>query len=79
MTKHQAGQKRVSSIADLGEAIRRRRRTLGLTQEDIAAQVGIARITVSAIENGKDTAHVGLVFQICRDLGLHLMIEEPRE
>lgn len=79
MPKYQAEQKRVSSVADLGKAIRRRRKALGLTQEDVAAQVGVARITVSAIENGKDTAHIGLVFQVCRDLGLLIMIEEPGE
>ena len=77
MTKHQGETTRVVEAHDLGQAIRRRRKALGLTQEDVAAQVGIARITLSAIENGKETAHLGLVLQVCRDLGLHLTITDP--
>ncbi|MBT9386322.1 helix-turn-helix domain-containing protein [Pseudooceanicola sp. CBS1P-1] len=69
---------RILNAHDLGQAIRRRRKALGLTQEDVAAQVGIARITVGAIENGKETAHIGLVLQVCRDLGLPLMTEGPQ-
>lgn len=68
---------RIATPADLGRAIRARRKALGLTQEDVAAQVGVSRITVGAVENGKDTAHVGIVLQICRDLGLHLSLGEP--
>lgn len=64
--------RRIKDPADLGQAIRQRRKVLGLTQEDVAAQVGVARITVSAVENGKETAQIGLVLQICRDLGLHI-------
>jgi DNA-binding XRE family transcriptional regulator len=30
--------------------------------------------TVSAIENGKATARIGLVLQICRNLGLRLTV-----
>lgn len=66
-----------NDATDLGQAIRRRRKALKLTQEDVAAQVGVARITVSAIENGKDTAQIGLVLQICRDLGLKVLIGTP--
>lgn len=58
--------------ADLGRAIRDRRLALGLTQADVAMQSGVSTPTVSAIENGKETARIGLVLQICRDLGLQL-------
>ncbi|WP_146287855.1 helix-turn-helix transcriptional regulator [Gemmobacter aquaticus] len=58
--------------ADLGRAIRDRRLALGLTQADVAMQSGVSTPTVSAIENGKETARIGLVMQICRDLGLQL-------
>jgi len=59
---------------DIGRAVRARRKTLGLSQEDVAAQVGVSRVTVGAIENGKDTAHVGIVMQLCADLGLRLAV-----
>jgi len=59
----------------LGTAIRNRRRALGLRQEEIAMQSGISVPTVSAIENGKPTAQIGLVLQVCKDLGLKLFVE----
>ncbi|MDP2062390.1 MAG: helix-turn-helix transcriptional regulator [Phaeovulum sp.] len=65
----------ISSASDFGRMIRARRKTLGLTQEDVAMQSGMSLPTVSAIENGKETARLGLVLQICRDLGLRIMIE----
>ena len=77
MPEHDGQRPRISTPGDLGRAIRARRKALGLTQEDVAAQVGVSRITVGAVENGKDTAHVGIVLQICRDLGLHLSLAEP--
>jgi y4mF family transcriptional regulator len=61
--------------ADLGQAIRARRLELGLQQVDVAMQSGVSAPTVSAIENGKETARIGLVLQICRDLGLRIRIE----
>lgn len=64
----------IDSAAALGHAIRARRLALNLRQEDVAAQSGVSIPTVSAIENGKPTAHIGLVLQICRDLGLHLTV-----
>jgi y4mF family transcriptional regulator len=61
--------------ADLGRAIRARRLQLGLQQAEVAMQSGVSTPTVSAIENGKETARVGLVLQICRDLGLQIKLE----
>lgn len=64
----------IDDPASLGRAIRERRLALGLRQEDVAAQSGVSIPTVSAIENGKATAQIGLVLQICRDLGLRLTV-----
>ncbi|TQM93786.1 helix-turn-helix domain-containing protein [Roseinatronobacter monicus] len=61
--------------ADLGKAIRARRLELGLKQADVAMQSGVSNPTISAIENGKDTARIGLVLQVCRDLGLRIRVE----
>jgi y4mF family transcriptional regulator len=59
---------------DLGRAIRDRRVSLGLTQTEVAMQSGISTPTLSAIENGKETARIGLVMQVCRDLGMTLTV-----
>jgi y4mF family transcriptional regulator len=62
----------IKSPADLGRVIRARRIELGLLQSDVAMHSGVSTPTVSAIENGKDTARIGLVLQICHDLGIDL-------
>ncbi|NJS38945.1 MAG: helix-turn-helix transcriptional regulator [Rhodobacteraceae bacterium] len=62
----------IETPLDLGSALRARRKALGLRQSDVALQSGVTLATVSAIENGKETARIGLVLQICRDLGLQL-------
>ncbi len=64
----------IDDPAALGRAIRARRRALKLRQEEVSAQSGVSTGTVSAIENGKPTAQIGLVLQICRDLGLRLTV-----
>jgi y4mF family transcriptional regulator len=65
----------IQTPADLGRAIRARRRELGMQQAEVAMQSGVSAPTVSAIENGKETARIGLVLQLCRDLGLQIRIE----
>lgn len=65
----------VTSPADLGLAIRTRRKALGMTQEQLAMASGISAATVGAIENGKETARLALVLQLCRDLGIRLRAE----
>ena len=61
--------------ADLGRAIRARRLELGLQQAEVAMQSGVSTPTVSAIENGKETARIGLVLRICHDLGIRIRLE----
>ena len=39
----------------LGAAIRRRRKTLGLTQTDLAGRAGLRQATISQIERGENT------------------------
>lgn len=63
---------RIKTAADIGALIRQRRRDLGLMQADIAMQSGVSIPTISAIENGKETARIGLVLQVCLDLGIEL-------
>ena len=64
----------VNDPASLGQAIRKARKALCITQEELSLQTGISRTTIRAIEQGKQTAHLGLVLQLCRDLGLTLTL-----
>ena len=43
----------MQTLQELGEAVAKRRRALGLKQGDVAAQVGIAQETLSHFELGK--------------------------
>lgn len=43
----------MQTVRELGEAVARRRRELGLKQGDVAAQAGIAQETLSRFELGK--------------------------
>ncbi|MBT3143844.1 transcriptional regulator [Phaeobacter gallaeciensis] len=65
----------VTTPTDLGQAIKLRRRALGMTQEQLAMSSGISAATIGAIENGKETARLSLVLQLCRDLGIRLRAE----
>ncbi len=64
----------ITNPLSLGEAIRKARKALGITQEDLSLQTGISRTTIRAIETGKQSAHVGLVLQLCSDLGLTITV-----
>lgn len=63
--------------ADLGAAIRRRRRQLGITQDGLAASIGVSRRVIGQLENGKETVHVGIVMRAARAVGLDVGVE-PR-
>lgn len=67
----------VSDPASLGRVLRKTRKALKITQEELALQTGISRTTIRAIELGKETAHVGLVMQLCRDLGIVIVLTPP--
>ena len=65
----------VSNAATLGEALRKRRKAMKITQEVLSLQTGISKPTIRSIEKGKETAHLGLVLQLCNDLGVTLTFE----
>jgi y4mF family transcriptional regulator len=67
----------ITDAASLGTVLRRTRKALGITQETLSLQTGISRPTIRSIEQGKETAHLGLVLQICRDLGVTLEVTPP--
>lgn len=62
----------VETATDLGRLLRLRRKELGLLQADVAMQSGISPATLSAIENGKETAQIGIVFKLAADLGIKI-------
>ena len=58
----------------LGEAIRRRRRGLGLSQEDLAALANVSPRFLHAVETGKTSVQLDKVDAVLAALGLHLVL-----
>ena len=53
-----------SRMKDLGNALKRRRESLGMTQEDVAAIADLERSYLSDIENGKRPLKVVILLRI---------------
>ncbi|HSC21265.1 MAG TPA: helix-turn-helix domain-containing protein [Solirubrobacterales bacterium] len=69
--------KATADPAALGASIRARRRELGVTQDDLAASIGVSRRVIGQLENGKETVHVGIVLRAARAVGLDVGVQ-PR-
>ena len=61
----------------LGQAIRAERKTLGLTQGDLAAASGVSLRFLSELERGRASAGVGRVLRVLEMLGLDVVLEGP--
>ena len=52
--------------------VKQLRKAAGMRQEDMAAQLGVSRQTIIAIENDKYDPSLELAMKIARLLGLHV-------
>ena len=66
---------KVATAADIGMAIRKKRREDGLTLADTAALCGVGYRFMSDLENGKETVQAGKVLKVLTALGLDMTIE----
>ena len=62
--------------ADLGSALRGRRRVLGIRQADAAKALGYSPRLLSEIENGRDTVAYGKILRYAGYLGLDVVLRE---
>lgn len=67
---------RLRTAADVGAAIRERRRALGLDQRTLAQKAGVSRQWVIEVEGGKPRAAMWLVLRTLEVLGIVLRIED---
>lgn len=65
---------RLRTAADVGAAIRHRRRELALDQATLAKRVGVSRQWVVEIERGKSRAALGLVLRTLEALDVVVRI-----
>ncbi len=66
----------ITTAADVGAAIAAARKTQKLSQGELAARTGVRQGTISEVENGKATAHIGKVLQLIAALGLNIAITD---
>ena len=62
--------------ADLGRALRERRRALGIRQADAAAALGFSSRLLSEIENGRDTVAYGKIIRYAGYLAMDVVLRE---
>lgn len=65
--------------AQLGDMLRGARLARGMTQADVARQLGITVQAVSKQENGAARASFERIHRMCQVLGLELVLQEKPE
>lgn len=68
----------IKDTDDLAQAIRHRRKELKITQAYLASMMGVSRQLIGELEKGSTGVNIGLVIDICRELGLKLGYEGKR-
>ena len=61
----------------LGDAVRKARKRLKVTQKDLALASGTGLRFIIDLEKGKPTCQIGKTLGIVRTLGLKLRMDEP--
>ena len=64
----------INNAADLGKALKKRRKELGYTQRYISEFTGFSISFISDLENGKNTAELGKAIYLANMLGLDIAV-----
>jgi transcriptional regulator with XRE-family HTH domain len=67
---------KVSSVQELSNYLRKRRKDIGIRQEDIADLADIQRESLARIENGKRDLKMSTLLRLCEALKLEVTIRE---
>ena len=65
------------SPKQVGDAIRRRRRSLALRQAELGERSGLRQATISALESGESGTHLGTLFDVLASLNMEAVVR-PR-
>ena len=60
-----------------GEAVRRRRRALGISQKDLAGKTDLRQATISAVEAGEPGTQLRTLFDVLTALDMEVVVR-PR-
>lgn len=66
----------IATPTDLGRAVRRARRSLGLRQEDLALSAGTGARFVGELERGKPTVQLATTLRVLHVLGMALEVDD---
>lgn len=66
----------LDSSKTLGESIRRKRKSLGLTLDLAASLCGVSLKFLQALETGKPTAQLEKSLLVAKSLGIRIMLEK---
>lgn len=67
---------RIKSVEDLGGLVCDQRKRRGWSQTQLAQKVGVSRLWISQLENGKETVEFRLVLKTLRALELMLDVSK---
>lgn len=65
--------KEIRHVQDVGLLIRQRRKTLGLSQKDLAGLVGVGNRFIVELERGKETIEFGKALLVLKMIGIKLI------
>ena len=66
----------IKNINEIGEHIKKKRKTMKLTQKDLASLCGVGTRFISELENGKNTLEIGKVLKVIKNLGFDYCLKE---
>jgi len=70
-------QQPVRTAKQLGQALRRQRRALGLTQQELGRRTRLRQATISGLESGAEGTQLGTLVAALAALGLEIVVQ-PR-
>ena len=65
------------TIAQIGKLIRDTRKSIGVTQKDLALTSGTGIRFIIDLENGKETCEIGKALSILNTLGIKITLSPP--
>jgi len=66
------------TTAQIGKLIRDTRKSIGVTQKDLALTSGTGIRFIIDLENGKQTCEIGKALSILKTLGIKITLTPPR-
>ena len=67
------------SVENIGKLVRRTRKSLGLTQSELAMVSDTGKRFIGELENGKSSCQLGKALQVIESLGITIQFSLPEE